>query len=287
LIPVSARFIWRTRFMPPLFHLDHFDLIACQGKDAEAFLQSQLSNDLRALAEQNTQWNAFLSPQGRVLAVMLLIRLDAEQFLLAVPYRQGAQLLEQLRKFLLRRKATLVLDETRCLYGARDVVSTDDLLQLALTLPNDRRLFVGEKTLAAPATSTDWQKQDMQAGIPWLPPAAAGRHLPHALGLDKLPAISLKKGCYPGQEIVARTQYLGRNKRCLCLLHTPGHNPAMSAGDTVRDPENQLAGELVDVIADEAGTWMLAVLSDDKLQGQLTTMVEPAGPCVLGLVKRF
>jgi tRNA-modifying protein YgfZ len=271
----------------PLFRLDHFDLMVCQGKDAEAFLQSQLSNDVRDLASANAQWTAFLSAQGRVLSVMLLIRIDAEHYVLAIPHRQGQMLLDLMSKYLLRRKATLTLDQRRALYGATAALTAEGLQPLELSLSQGRRLLLGPHDYPAVSPATGWYLQDLRSGLPWLPPAASGRHLPHALNLDKLPAISLKKGCYPGQEIVARTHYLGRNKRRLCLAHTGSLETSFSAGTALRDAENQLAGELVDAIADSEGTWALAVLSEDRVDSQLHGDSVVGSPYPVTILERF
>jgi folate-binding protein YgfZ len=271
----------------PLFRLDHFDLMVCQGKDAEAFLQSQLSNDVRDLASTNTQWTAFLSAQGRVLSVMLLIRIDAEHYVLAIPHRQGQMLLDLMGKYLLRRKARLTLDQHRALFGATAGMAAEDLQQLQLSLSQGRRLLLGPHDYPGISPAADWYLQDLRCGLPWLPPAASGRHLPHALNLDKLPAISLKKGCYPGQEIVARTHYLGRNKRRLCLVHTNNLETSLGAGSALRDAENQLAGELVDAIADSEGTWALAVLSEDRIDSPLHGDSAVGSPVAVTVVERF
>ncbi len=276
-----------TPLTPQLLRLDGFDLVVCQGDDAEAFLQAQLSNDVRELGVANAQWTALLSPQGRVQALIVLVRVDAQQFVLAVPHRRGTALLELLRKFVLRRKLRLAIDETRCLYGSDGAIDLDGLFQLELSLGDERCLYLGSVDHDAGPMPLSWALRDLSAGIPWLPAAAAERHLPHSLRLDTLPAISLKKGCYPGQEIVARTHYLGRNKRALSVLKSAAREPAIGAGAQLRDGENQLAGELIDVLIGADGTLALAVITKERTNPDLVVELEDGRSLSFELVHQF
>jgi len=276
-----------TPVTPQLLRLDSFDLVVCQGNDAEAFLQAQLSNDVRELGVANAQWSALLSPQGRVQALTALIRVDAQQFVLAVPHQRGTALLELLRRFVLRRKLHLAIDERRCLYGADGMDDVDGLIRLELSLGDERSLYLGSVDHNVTPMPLSWALRDLYAGIPWLPAAAAERHLPHSLRLDTLPAISLKKGCYPGQEIVARTHYLGRNKRALSLLKAAAQEPAIGAGAQLRDGENQLAGELIDALIGADGTSALAVITKERTNPDLVVELENGRRVAFELVNQF
>ncbi len=270
-----------------VFVLDSFDLIACEGDEAKSFLQSMLSNDVELLVGSGSwQWTALLSPQGRVQALMLLIHSGADAYLLAVPHRRGAAIIDQLRRFVLRRKLTLRIDSERRLLGSTaDATAPAGALPLQPELVDGRRYFVAAAAGDQPPADFSWNRQDIVNRIPWLPEAAADRHLAQALGLDALGAISMKKGCYPGQEIVARTHYLGRSKRHLVLLECDGNPSDLAPGIQVRDGENQLAGELVNVLASETGTLLLAVLSDERLDVALAAVLVDSRKISLQLVK--
>ncbi len=269
------------------FVLDSFDLIACEGHDAKSFLQSLLSNDVELLVGiGHWQWTALLSPQGRVQALMLLIQTDLNAYLLAVPYRRGAAIIDELRRFVLRRKLTLRIDIERHLVGSiAGAPAPADGLPLQPELVDGRRFLLASAAGDHPPADFNWKHQDIVNRIPWLPDAAADRHLAQALGLDVLGAINLKKGCYPGQEIVARTHYLGRSKRHLVLLESAQIPAGLDAGSQVRDGENQLAGELVNVLASESGNFLLAVLSDERLDGDLAAILADNRRVPLRLVK--
>ncbi len=258
----------------PVYSLDSFDLISCEGSEAKSFLQSLLSNDVGQLDQPGSlQWTALLSPQGRVQAVMLLIHLDPEHYLLAVPFRRGTVILEQLRRFVLRRKLALRIDSGQHLLGSMaGAEAIAGALALQPPLADGRSLHLADGANRYPAADANWHRADLHSRIPWLPEAAADRHLAHALGLDLLGAISLKKGCYPGQEIVARTHYLGRSKRHLALLRSAANDSGLAAGRQIRDHDDQLAGESIGGLSDPAGTLLLAVLSDDRRLGQLAAI---------------
>ena len=268
-------------------HLDEFDVIRASGKDAEAFLQAQLSNDVRELVGPSAQWTALLSPQGRVQALMVLFRLDVEDFALAIPHHLGARILESLRRFVLRRKLKIGLDTELGVFGwSHPIINPDPSLAL-IRLDDDRSLSIGVSATAHRETPADWQAADFLAGIPWLPEAASDRHLPHALGLERLPAISLKKGCYPGQEIVARTHYLGRNKRQLCLLRAEATSTdGCASGVKLRDAEGGLAGEIVSVCHSAQQVLALAVMQRERSTAMFhldeSTQNQVAMNCVTG-----
>lgn len=269
-----------------LVSLDSFDLVACEGVDAEVFLQSQLSNDVRLLAETNGQWTALISPQGRVQSVMLLARQSADRFVLAVPHRRGAAVVDYLRRFLLRRKAKLAVDPAVRLLASNQEQSINGAQRLQMTMPDGRCVYLADASVAANPATITWQLADLRAGVPWLPEAAVDRHLAHALQLDCLPAISLKKGCYPGQEIVARTHYLGRSKRFLGLMSADGNDAAVVAGASVRDDNDRLIGEIVDAATLNGETLALAVMSAEP-SGLMRIVTADRAPIELRWLQRF
>jgi len=291
--PATYRRSRLSTLLPPL---SGFELIACEGADTEAFLQAQLSNDVRELAAVNTQWTALLSPQGRVQALMLLVRVTADRYLLAVPHGRATAVIDYLRRYLLRRKSSLRL-ETGLALSRVDRDTPADMpptgswpLRLDLDPGDGASFFIVEQepSAALSGDATQWRLRDLRAGIPWLPEAACDRHLPHALRLDQLPAISLKKGCYPGQEIVARTHYLGRNKRVLVLLCGEARaSEGIGAGSVVRDAKDQLAGELVDAIATDQETFALAVLTEERIDGPLRTATADGATISWSVARRF
>ena len=208
---------------------DLFDVVSVRGADALPFLQSQFAADLMALTDNEQRWSALLNPQGRVLFVVAAIRLAADDWRLLVPFARGAELVELLRRFVFRRKLVFTLDAEAHVGFATNDADPD----LAVILTDD----------AVATISRDDVNRFIAAGLALIDIPAAGRHLVHALRFDRFDAFSVKKGCYPGQEIVARTHFLGRNKRVLVRIDSVGES-VIHSGDRLRI-DDQDAGEVV------------------------------------------
>jgi len=258
--------------------LTGFSLLDAQGPDAEAFLQAQLMNDVRALAPGRWQWNGWLTPKGRVIALFALVRTAPTSFLLILPDVAAGDLRLALQRFVFRSKVQLsVRADASCAaafdgeaggdFGPADAVHGDDLdgLQLAWHGEDGPRYLLvlpaGSPHLAAsdPATDARWLAADLALGLPRLPVSQREAWTPQMLSLERLNAYSLKKGCYPGQEIVARTHYLGQAKRRLAGLSGTG----LATGAELRDGAEKPLGTVIAATAD--GLRGLAVVPAGEL----------------------
>lgn len=254
-------------------------LMQLSGPDALAFAQAQFANDLTLLADGCWQWSLWLSPKGRVLALFALLRLDARTLLLWLPDHPAEDLAQALQRFRFRSKVEItVLDTAQLLIGldapahwgwnavgSRAWIESDAqggwaraVLDLGGQQPRTLCLEARADTAAAPASAevaTRWRAEDIAHGLPRLQAESVDAFTPHMLSLDRLGAFSVKKGCYPGQEIVARTHFLGQAKRGLLRL----------AFDRPVSPGARLAGEdgagaqVVSVVAAGEGVEALAV----------------------------
>ncbi len=235
------------------------------GPDAVAFAQAQFANDVAALADGHWQWNAWLNAKGRVLAIFQLLRLDATRLLLVCHDGDGEAMAEQLRRFVFRRKLVIARADgffveaaLQAPFAARGTVMAqrgEGLIELDVgspVLPRTLRLAAHAGTAADEAADLAWRQSDLHFGLPRLEPSQREQWTPQQLGLDRLAAYSVKKGCYPGQEIVARTHFLGKAKRAATLLEVPAGS---AAGDEVRKD-----GQAIGTLASVAGTLALAVL---------------------------
>lgn len=218
------------------FALPDFSVIRLQGKDACAFAQAQFANDVAALIPGHWQWNCWLTPKGRVIAAFALLKQDEQDLLVVLPDTPGQAFAEQLKRFVLRRKTDIqVLADAHV--GARlapppvpgtGIARAGDAIELDFGTPDlPRTLRISPQSAAAsPEHVERWRALDLQLGLPRLPEAQREQWTPQQLSLERLPAFSVKKGCYPGQEIVARTHFLGKNKRGLALLEADSPIPA-------------------------------------------------------------
>ncbi len=270
----------------PDFALPGHAVIGVNGLDAGAFLQSQCMNDVDALTPGAWQYNGWLNPQGRVLALFYLAKPSTGDYLMILPAGDPTALIEGLRRYVFRAKVRLThLHEWHaagCIAGdgpAAPDVRSEDADHHTLHIPGapwHRSLRLSTRRFPADDTAAEaWHALDMAGGWPWLHGDQLGRWTPQMLGLQRLSAFSLKKGCYPGQEIVARTHYLGKSKRDLLSVRGNG----LHAGQPLQHGAQEL-GTVVDAAA--AGDWGLAVLPAPMPEA--ATLSNPAGEaCVTAI----
>lgn len=279
--------------------LSHLGVIRASGEDAAAFLQGQLTNDIRQVDADHSQISGYCNPQGRLLAIFQIFLYGDDYFLL-LPSSLIKETLERLKKYVLISKVELrdVSDdwvrvgvygkqaETRLqpLTGElpdrqRSAVINGDLCFLHIAAAQLPRYIVfgpaaAMQTLwakldvhAAPVGAHNWGWHDIQAGLPAIYPETIGSFIPQMVNLDAFDAINFKKGCYTGQEIIARLHYRGRLKRRMYLAHitTKSTDTPPQPGDILYheeiDPESQAIGHIVRCQpAPEDGISLLAVI---------------------------
>lgn len=259
----------------PLPHLHGVQVLALAGRDAEAFAQAQFSTDVKQLTPGRWHWSTWLTAKGRVVAIFALVRLDAERFWLVLPDFPADALAERLQRYVFRSKLTL----TPCpgIQAAALALPSPTPMPSAWQGDPERALlldFSGEgearglvlwadppegALVIDPAAAGHWRLADLRHGLPRLPPEQVEAWTPHMLSLDRLGAVSVKKGCYPGQEIVARTHFLGQAKRGLARLATTAGAATGQAPD-IRSADGQVLGRSVFSAAADTGCEVLAVL---------------------------
>jgi folate-binding protein YgfZ len=271
--------------------LPQLSAIRASGAEADSFLQNQLSNDLRQLGTAQAQLASYNSPKGRVLDLLLLRRAGAN-IVLETRRDTLAATLRRLRMFVLRTKVQL--EDCGEHYGAFGLAGPEAAASLAqaglplpaqdwdwleadgvtvLRRPGGRRysVYADAPRLAAlweelatqlrPVGSAAWRLLEIRAGLPAIRPETTDHFVAQMLNLDRLGAISFSKGCYPGQEIVARMHYLGNLKRRMFLCETAAAEAAPGAAIHAAEGEAQLIGEVVQAAPlPQGGLALLAVL---------------------------
>lgn len=269
------------------FALPGWQVLEVAGADAFSFLQAQTMNDLRPLAAGQWQWNGWLNPKGRLIALFALAALDAQRYWLIVPDMPASELSQRMQRFVFRSKVKLAARgdlQARGTFAAPSVARgamfhSDEtagdanvefdlggaggartLRIVAGTGAGDDRIADDHiNHVAEPDTGTcglrRWAAFDLAHGLPRLPADQVEAWTPQMLSLERLHAFSLKKGCYPGQEIVARTHFLGQAKRALARIQGEG----LTAGAEVVAGERTL-GSVVSAADGEA----LAVLAVER-----------------------
>ena len=245
------------------FRLPGHDLLSIAGRDATAFAQAQFMNEVAALPVGHWQWNGWLTPKGRVIAMFALLKRDAETLWLLLPDTDATDLAAKLQRYVFRSKLVLAARDDLHANGrfaapaqASGATFAVDGDALELDFGGDggpRSVRISPSAANADAASAaHWRRFDLQHGLPRLRDDQIEAWTPQQLSLERLRAFSVKKGCYPGQEIVARTHFLGQVKRGLAMFEADAPIPA---GAEVRDGERTLGG-----IVSTAGNIALAVL---------------------------
>lgn len=263
-----------------LCDLSHMGLIKASGEDVADFLQSQFSNDTAQVSENHSQLSAYCNPKGRMLANFRLFK-HGHDYYLRLPGEMIEPTLQRLRMYVLRSRVELS-DASDTLvrigyYGpnAGEIlqaqigrippqvdacVFTEDREVIRIPGPNARFEIYGTsetiqplwKQLSAsgamPIGAAHWSLLDILCGIPTVLPQTREAFIPQMANMDLIDGLSFRKGCYPGQEIVARMRYLGTLKKRMYRLHLDTEtSPQPGEEIFIKDTERrQPIGKIVD-----------------------------------------
>lgn len=250
-------------------------LIRVSGSDARSFLQGQFTNDVTKVGPGRSQLSGFCSPKGRMLALFRIFQRGDDLFLM-LPRERLEAVLKRLSMFVLRAQVTLsdASDDLvlagiagDCAPGlvpeapadADHSASADELTVIRLPDDRPRFLVVGEPAAmqdwwqraaaeATPAGPDCWPLLDIRAGIPSVVDATTEAFVPQMANLQLVDGVSFTKGCYTGQEVVARMQYLGTLKRRMYRVHlaTDSCPPPGTELFSASSESGQGAGKVVD-----------------------------------------
>lgn len=278
--------------------LTHFDLLSFHGDDAKAFLQAQLTCDVNQVNLQQSRYGGYCTPKGRLLANFLLLQ-SRTGYLMHLPAELAPGIAERLRKFILRAKVTIERAAGLSMVGLagpeapallREKIGDLPPLPLAVRehatatvtrLPAGQFLLLASSAdmaglwdslaqQAVPVGAECWNGLQICAGIPWLSAATQDEFLPQMVGLDAIGGVSFDKGCYPGQEIVARSRYLGEVKRKLRF----GHSAREVRVADVLHCADQPCGTVLNAAASPRGGFdflaVIALQADSRVPVQLS-----------------
>ena len=271
--------------------LSHFGLIKASGVDAEKFLQGQSTNDVRQVTANHSQFNAFCNHKGRIIVNFRLFRRD-DAFYLFMPQESVATTLKRLKMYVLR--AAVKLEDysdnlvrigvaganssqilTDCLgyappaeVNASFTTAQTTILQVPGIQPcyllfSETMLELWQclsKTIH-PVGANAWQLLNILSGIPQIVPATTENFIPQMVNYNQIDGVSFKKGCYTGQEVVARMQYLGSLKRRMYLAKIATNTLPQIGEQLCINAEVQDVGKIVNAQAhSDGGVVVLAVI---------------------------
>ena len=288
-----------------LCDLGQFSILRVSGEDAQSFLQNLLSNDIREVSAAHAQYSSFNSAKGRMLASFLIWR-DGEDFLLQLPGTLSDAMRNKLSMYVMRAKVKITGDDVIALGISGEqahallpetcnelppmgAVHADGLTAIRLgesrfllcTAPAQAQTRWQTLSIRAmPVGSSCWDWLNIRAGIPVILPQTQEQFVPQMVNFDLTGGINFKKGCYPGQEIVARMHYLGKLKRRMYLAHVES-DTAPQPGDELysEDMQGQASGMIANAASAPGGGYdVLAVVqiaSRDAHEVHLSSLQGP------------
>ncbi|MDO8595144.1 MAG: hypothetical protein Q7R45_00820 [Sulfuricaulis sp.] len=289
--------------------LSHFGLIRFAGEDAQQFLNGQLSCDVNSLEPLHARYGSYSTPKGRMLATVLLWR-DAAGFFMQLPRSLREPIQKRLSMYILRSKvkaedasgahvligvagkdAGAILKPLFAALPAEPLTLTSPEGTSLLRLSADRYQIIASPERAsalrdaiarnaAPVGPAVWDWFDIRAGIPFITPATQEQLVPQMANLDLIGGVSFSKGCYPGQEIVARMHYLGRLKQRMYLANIQGAEPPQP-GDKLYSAamDDQASGMIVSAApSPDGGSDVLAAVQIESAKGDAVHWKSPDGP---------
>ena len=293
-----------------LVDLSHLGLLQISGEDAASFLQGQVTNDIKLLNGQNSQYAGYCNPKGRLLALFLAFT-HCDHLYLQLHGALLEPIMKRLKMYVMRSKVIIedVSVSTLCLgvagkdaeaglktiFGkvpshAHESVSLDNgvLIRLPGTTPRylifsdaDHLPVVWEqlKKVHRPVGKACWDWLEIQAGIPEISPETQEEFVPQMINLDALDGINYKKGCYTGQEIVARMHYLGKVKRRTQLAHIAANQQPQAGDDVFGTGSNEPVGKMVRCAPSPLGGFdVLAEIRLESLETGTTHWKSVDGP---------
>ncbi|MCX7962711.1 MAG: folate-binding protein [Burkholderiales bacterium] len=270
--------------------LDSYGVLRVSGADARSFLHAQLTVDVAHLAPDVARRAGWCAANGRLLATLLVVPFG-EGFLLQLARDLAATVAARLARFVLRAKVVIADQSEACAqHGLWGDGALRELVGRGLTPPSvdlgvsvsgervtvrlgpERYLVLGDPAFEADTDEAQWRLEDIRAGIPSITSATQDRFVPQMVNLERIGAVDFRKGCYPGQEVVARAQYRGAVKRRMYRLATGG--PLEPGQGLYCDSQ---PGEPVGTVVNAADGEALAVLPSTAVESGETIRTAPGG----------
>ena len=252
-----------------LIHLNNRALLSITGSESESFLQSQLSNDINKLDNSRVQLNAYCQHQGKIIALFWVMR-SGNDFLISFPLDLLDSIKDRLQMFVLMSDVKIIDVTKQYLQigvigkSQKDSLVINDQLSLILADPKNISKF--------DLTSEDyWNKACIDSFLPEVNITSTETYIPQMLNLDINEfGVNFSKGCFPGQEVVARLHYLGKAKRRLFAFKS---DSPLSIGDTLHCAESKSAkasGSVVSQVQFGADFYCLATLEVENKDKKIT-----------------
>ena len=243
--------------MTSLYQLSDWGVLKVAGSGSFALLQGQLTADVASIPTQGGQLTAHCLPNGRVISLFYLTKLS-DEFYCIMPRELIPCALTALQKYARFFKVQLTdVSDAWFVYGKDTATACLEDCNARIAIPNTQReLLLSPNLFPAAQNSLKWHTLDIEAGIAHIHAATSGMFLPHELQLPTLGAVSFNKGCYTGQEIIARMQYRGKLKAHLVFAYSAHFSP-LELGSDISTP--QWSGTVIDLCHNNNETYALCL----------------------------
>ena len=215
-------------------HLEHLRIITISGEDAGELLQGQMTQDIRKLEDKKIHMTSFCNVQGRVIA-SAFIQCEGNHYNLILSSELVEDLCNHLQRYILRSKVEIQQSEKQ-VYAifSKDIANDQKLFKTLSNNPERMLALTNEvpESIENFITSEEWIEHDIKEMIPIINKESSEKFIPQMLNLDILNAVSFSKGCYTGQEVVARVQHRGKIKQRMFKIKTNSQN-LISAGSEI------------------------------------------------------
>ena len=253
--------------MSQFIQLNQYQLIEAHGVDAEKYLQGQLTTDVVALPSGATTLTAHCDPKGKMSAIFRLLKVSNEQFFLLVKKDLLPSALDALKKYAVFSKVSFDLRDWQ-IVGVLGEKCGKITPHFSLEIDGQRSILLNETELPVNFNGNEkiWEVADIQAGLPNLSPQTQNEFIPQALNLQAIEhAISFTKGCYIGQESVARAKYRGANKRAMFIFKVQTQQEVEIGSEIEIQIESnwRKTGTITSAVNLDGVLWLQVVMNND------------------------
>ena len=246
-------------------HLEHLSILSISGDDALELLQGQMTQDVRVVEDEKIHITSFCNVQGRVIA-SAFIQCEGDHYDLILSSELVEDLCNHLQRYILRSKVEIRQSE-KLVYAifSKDIVNDQELFKMLANDPK-RMLALADKvpeSIDNFITSEEWIRCDIENKIAIIDKESTEKFIPQMLNLDILDAVSFSKGCYTGQEVVARVQHRGKIKQRMFKFKTENKD-LITHGSEIRHESKKVGTVVISEPIDNFSIGLAVINSADN-----------------------
>ena len=262
-------------------HLSHLSTLSFSGSDAKEFLQGQMTQDINSISDQSYKMTSILNPKGRIIVTGLIKEFKGNIFFI-ISKDLSEDCVQWLSRYILRSDVKISI-EKNYIFGLnnenqKQLFKYDENQQQLnvspISMDHSRYILLADNEVSLKDKSiesineSEWILSDIKRGLPFLSKESSEKYIPQMINLDLLEGISFSKGCYTGQEVVARVQHRGKIKQRMFHITTESNKCEIEHQSEIMH-ENSKVGSLVNSIMNKDILHSLAVINIDDSEKKL------------------